>query len=119
LSLAYAAVLRDPQSTVLLDGDPAPRHDWMFGSPDDELHQSPAWREPIPDRTGGWHLTGSVFGADLVLANDSLRRVSVDRFPSPPTRPTATSRPSPRPALIVAFDQSDADQGSACVMRRE
>jgi hypothetical protein len=111
LSLAYAAILRDPQSTALLDGDPAPRHDWAFGAPDGELRQSPPWREPAPDRTGGWHLTGSILGADLALASESLRRVSVDRFPSPPTLSDSDAQTiAEAVALIVAFDQSDADR---------
>jgi len=111
LSLAYAAVLRDPQSTALLDGDPAPRHDWAFGAPDGELRQSPPWREPVPDRTGGWHLTGSILGADLALAGESLRRVSVDRFPSPPTLSDSDAQTiAEAVALTVAFDQSDADR---------
>jgi hypothetical protein len=111
LSLAYAAVLRDPQTTALLDGDPAPRHDWAFGAPDDEMHQSPQWREPVPDRTGGWHLTGSMLGADLALANESLRRVSLDRFPSPPTLSDNDAQTiAEGVALTVAFDQSDADR---------
>jgi hypothetical protein len=109
--LVYAAVLRDPQSTVLLDGDPAPRHDWAFGAPDDSLHPSPPWREPVPDRTGGWHLTGSLLGADLALAGESLRRVSVDRFPSPPTLSDSEAQTiAEAVTLIVAFDQSDADR---------
>ena len=113
LSLAYAAVLRDPQSTVLLDADPAPRHDWLFAAPDDESRESPPWREAVPDRTGGWHLAGSVLGADLVLAHDSLRRVSVDRFPSPPTLSDSDAQAvAETVALIVAFDQSDADRES-------
>ena len=111
LSLAYAAILRDPQSTALLDGDPAPRHDWAFGAPDGELRQSPPWREPAPDRTGGWHLTGSILGADLALASESLRRVSVDRFPSPPTLSDSDAQAiAEAVALTVAFDQSDADR---------
>ena len=111
LSLAYAAVLRDPQSTALLDGDPAPRHDWALGAPDDELHQSPQWREPVQDRTGGWHLTGSMLGADLALAGESLRRVSLDRFPSPPTLSDNDAQSiAEAVALVVAFDQSDADR---------
>ena len=111
LSLAYAAILRDPQSTSLLDGDPAPRHDWAFGAPNDELRQSPPWRDPVPDRTGGWHLTGSILGADLALAGESLRRVSVDRFPSPPTLSDSDAQTiAEAVALTVAFDQSDADR---------
>jgi hypothetical protein len=111
LSLAYAAVLRDPQSTSLLDGDPAPRHDWAFEAPDGDERESPPWREPVTDRTGGWHLTGSILGADLVLAGESLRRVSVDRFPSPPTLSDSDEQAlAEAVALIVAFDQSDADR---------
>jgi hypothetical protein len=111
LSLAYAAVLRDPQSTSLLDGDPAPRHDWSVAAPDDELRESPPWREPVPDRAGGWHLTGSILGADLALAHEWLRRVSVDRFPSPPTLSDSDEQTlAEGVALVVAFDQSDADR---------
>ncbi len=111
LSLAYAAVLRDPESTALLDGDPAPRHDWSLDAPDSNLHQAPPWRAPEADRAGGWHLRGSILGADLALARESLRRVSVDRFPSPPTLSDAEEQTIAEGiALIVPFDQSDADR---------
>jgi hypothetical protein len=111
LSLAYAAVLRDPESTALLDGDPAPRHDWAFGAPDDNQHQAPSWREPAADRAGGWHLTGSILGADLALAVEGLRRVSVDRFPAPPTLSDAEQQAvAEGVSLAVPFDQSDADR---------
>ena len=111
LSLAYAAVLRDPESTALLDGDPAPRHDWSLDAPDSNLHQAPPWRAPEADSEGGWHLTGSILGADLALARESLRRVSVDRFPSPPTLSDAEEQTIAEGiALIVPFDQSDADR---------
>ena len=111
LSLVYATVLRDLQSTVLLDGDPAPRHDWLLGTPEDGLRPSPPWREFEADRTGGWHLKGSVLGADLALASESLRRVSVDRFPSPPTLSDLEAQAiAEGVSLIVAFDHSDADR---------
>jgi hypothetical protein len=111
LSLAYAAVLRDPQSTALMDGDPAPRHDWAFGALDANEHQAPSWREPVADRAGGWHLTGSILGADLALAVEGLRRVSVDRFPAPPTLSDAEQQTvAEGVSLVVPFDQSDADR---------
>jgi hypothetical protein len=104
-------VLRDPDSTALLDGDPAPRHDWAFDAPDSKLQQAPPWRAPEADRAGGWHLTGSILGADLALARESLRRVSVDRFPAPPTLSDAEEQTVAESiALIVPFDQSDADR---------
>jgi hypothetical protein len=113
LSLAYAAILLDPQSTALLDGDPAPRHDWTFEAADDDSRQSPPWREPEPGRAGGWHLAGSLLGADLALAGDALRRVSIDRFPAPPTFTDNDQHAvAEAVALIVAFDQSDADRES-------
>jgi hypothetical protein len=111
LSLAYAAVLRDPQSTALLDGDPAPRHDWAFGALDGSQQQAPPWREPFADRAGGWHLTGSILGADLALAVEGLRRVSIDRFPAPPTLSDAEQQTvAEGVTLTVPFDQSDADR---------
>jgi hypothetical protein len=111
LSLAYAAALRDAQSTSLLDGDPAPRHNWAFDSPDDNQHQAPPWREATADRAGGWHLTGSILGADLALALEGLRRVSIDRFPAPPTLSDAEQQTiAEGVSLVVPFDQSDADR---------
>ena len=111
LSLAYAAVLRDPQSTALLDGDPAPRHQWHFDAPDDGQHQAPPWREPSADRAGGWHLTGSLLGADLALSIEGLRRVSIDRFPAPPTLSDAEQQTlAEGVSLAVPFDQTDADR---------
>jgi len=79
--------------------------------PDGNLHQAPPWRTPEADREGGWHLTGSILGADLALASESLRRVSIDRFPSPPTLSDAEEQTIAESiALIVPFDQSDADR---------
>ena len=113
MSLAYAAVVRDPQSTALLDGDPAARHDWALGESAGEWGEPPSWSEPAEDREGGWHLKGSLLGADLALARESLRRVSLDRFPSPPTLSDSDAQTiAETVALMVAFDQSDADRES-------
>ncbi len=113
LSMAYAAVLRDAQSTALLDGDPAPRHNWGFDAIDRHQQQAPPWREPSADREGGWHLTGSILGADLALAIEGLRRVSIDRFPAPPTLSDGEQQTiAEGVALAVPFDQSDADRDS-------
>jgi hypothetical protein len=112
LSLAYAACLGDPEGTELLDGDPAPRHDWGVKAPSDDPRQPNAWRMPEEDRAGGgWHLKGSLLGADLTLAPRALRRVSIDRFPAPPTvSENDETSLAEAVALIVAFDQSDADR---------
>jgi hypothetical protein len=111
LSLVYTTALRDPDGTELLDGDPAPRHDWAFSDPEDEVRRTAAWQEPAPERAGGFHLKGSILGADLVFARESLRRVSVDRFPAPPTMSSNDEQAvAEGVALIVPFDQSDADR---------
>lgn len=112
VSLVYAADLRNPEGPELLDGDPAPRHDWGLKAPPTSPLQPNAWRMPEEDRTGGgWHLQGALLGADLVLAMRALRRVSIDRVPLPPTLSENDQQAlAESVVLTVPFDQSDADR---------
>lgn len=112
VSLVYAADLRDPEGPELLDGDPAPRHNWGLKVPPASPLQPNTWRMPEEDRTrGGWHMQGALLGADLVLTMQVLRRVSIDRVPLPPTLSENDQRAlAESVALTVPFDQSDADR---------
>lgn len=86
LDLAYAAALGQPGAIAISVDEAASRHDfgparWM---------RSIAWQLPYaasdPDR--GWHVTGSLLGLDIRLAEFSLLRVSSR---PPPSRPSLSS----------------------------
>jgi hypothetical protein len=81
LSIAYAADLGDPDGAVLLADDVSRRHDFGFGARDSDARARTPWAVPHPDVTPGvpWHVSGSVLGLDIGLAQLALRRVNVDR----------------------------------------
>jgi hypothetical protein len=81
LSIAYAADVGDPDGAVLLADDVSHRHDFGFGARDSDMRARTPWAVPRPDVTPGvpWHVSGSVLGLDIGLAQLALRRVNVER----------------------------------------
>ena len=81
LSFAYAADLGDPEGAILLVDDVSRRHDFGLGMKDGDLRARAAWTTPRQDVSPGapWHVTGSLLGLDVALAQLGLRRVGFER----------------------------------------
>jgi hypothetical protein len=86
MELAYAAAFGSPDRATISAGEAAARHSFILpfqGAP------SAAWQLPatatVPNRP--WHLSGSLLGLDIALAEFSLVRLSR----KPPPRPTLNS----------------------------
>jgi hypothetical protein len=99
--LAYAADFGDPDRATITAGEAAVRHSfaaYFQGAP------SAAWQLPViaavPNRP--WHLSGSLLGLDLALAE--FRMVRLSR--KPPPRPTLNS--DVRRVLVEAVPLVDA-----------
>lgn len=86
LSFAYAAEMGDPDGAALLAGNVALRHDFGLGRRDSDGRMRTLWAQPRQDFSPGvpWHVTGSLLGLDIALAQLSLRRLSMDGLTSPP-----------------------------------
>jgi hypothetical protein len=74
--LAYAAGLGQPGNAVISPFDAASRHTFGFDLPG--FGRAGAWRWPASgaDRVRDWHLTGSMLGIDITLAQQALVRIS-------------------------------------------
>jgi hypothetical protein len=81
LSIAYAADLGDPDGTVLLADDVSRRHDFGFDARESENRLRLAWAVPRTEVTPGvpWHVSGSLLGLDIGLAQLALRRLNFER----------------------------------------
>lgn len=84
VELAYAVALGQPEVAAISAGDAASRHD--FGLTALGLGSSGPWRYPTAggDRTHDWHVTGSLLGLDVRLAQFGLMALSS----KPPIRPS-------------------------------
>jgi hypothetical protein len=84
LELAYAAALGHPDRIAISAGDAARRHD--FGLRSRGERRGGPWQLPAggADSLRGWHVTGSLLGLDVKLAEFSLVRVSAR---PPPRKP--------------------------------
>src|SRR5262249_40257187 len=81
LSIAYAADVGDPDGTVLLADDVSRRHDFGFNARESDARLRLAWAVPKPEVTPGvpWHVSGSLLGLDIGLAQLALRRLNFER----------------------------------------
>jgi hypothetical protein len=81
LSIAYAADLGDPDGTVMLADDVSRRHDFGFNTRESDMRLRLAWAVPRTEVTPGvpWHVSGSLLGLDIGLAQLSLRRLNFER----------------------------------------
>jgi hypothetical protein len=97
MALAYAVALGYPDRSMISAGEMASRHD--FGLRLVGLGRGAAWAPPNTgaDRMRDWHVTGSVLGLDVRLADFSLLRLSA----RPPSR-KPTLNDADRRAFIEA-----------------
>jgi hypothetical protein len=113
LSIAYAAAVGDPDGTVLLAEDVSRRHDFGFNARDADQRLHLAWGVPRAEVNPGvpWHVSGSLLGLDIGLAQLSLRRLNFDRVLE---APKLTSNERDTFALSVSllnpFALRDADR---------
>jgi hypothetical protein len=115
MSLSYATLLGHADTTALLGGDPALRHDLgLFDTQPGQASLNP-WRLPedTRDPVQGWHLAGSLLGLDTALGRFSLRRVGSDHMPPPPRlRETDRQAFTDLVVLMNPSDQTDAGRDS-------
>lgn len=84
MELTYAAALGQRERTSITADDAARRHEFANGVT--APRRVGAWAFPIAGtNAGGWHVTGSVLGLDVALAEFSLLPLSSK---IPPRRPT-------------------------------
>ena len=112
LSIVYAIDVGDPDSTVLLAGDVARRHDFGLSAKTTDVRRRTAWAIPRQDVTPGmpWRVSGSLLGLDVGLAGLVLRRVNFERVLEAP-RITSNERETfaLSVSLINPFALRDAD----------
>jgi hypothetical protein len=112
MSVAYACNIGDPESTALVAGDPSRQHDWGLLESDEGNRVRAAWRiaDETRDERNRWRVTGSILALDAGLSEQSLRRISSDAPPDPPTI-TDNDRQAFTEAVVFAntFDYRDQD----------
>jgi len=112
MSVAYACNIGDPESTALVAGDPSRQHDWDLLEPDEGNRVRAAWTiaDETRDERNRWRVTGSILALDAGLPEQSLRRISSDAPPDPPTI-TDNDRQAFTEAVVFAntFDYRDQD----------
>jgi hypothetical protein len=82
MELAYAVALGQPARTMIPADEAAGRHDFGLALP---TARNTAWTMPASAATAarGWHVTGSILGMDVRLADFAVQRVSL----RPPRKP--------------------------------
>jgi hypothetical protein len=83
LSITYAAEIGDPEGPALLAGNVALRHEFGFSRRvATDNHPRAPWAMPRQEFQPGvpWHVTGSLLGLDVALAQLTLHRLAIDRF---------------------------------------
>jgi hypothetical protein len=102
----------DPDSSVLLAGDPARRHDFGHTLVPGREPNGP-WRVAEERRgpDGAWVIQGSLLGLNRVLASFSVRRLSIEATGVSPTLETQEARVFAESALLLnPFDLTDASR---------
>ena len=111
--LVYAIALGQPDGALVTAGDAATRHDFgirLFGP-------LGAWRAPVPgaDRVRDWHVTGSLLGLDVRLADFALVRISSRPPPFRPTLNDADRRMLIQTVALIEASALDDERGNALV----
>jgi hypothetical protein len=90
MSWAYAVSIADADSSVLLVGNVAQRHDFGIGRNERGTRPHLEWAQPRQRISAGvpWHVSGSLLGLDLALSSQALRRVNAERVVDAPTLST-------------------------------
>ena len=113
LSIAYASDVGDPDGTVLLAEDVSRRHDFGLNVRDADMRLRAAWAVPRAEVNPGvpWHVSGSVLGLDVGLAQLALRRLNFERVLEAP-RLTSNERDTfaLSVSLLNPFSLRDADR---------
>src|SRR4029079_5898232 len=113
LSIAYAADVGDPDGTVMLAEDVSRRHDFGFGAREADVRLRLGWGVPRAEVTPGvpWHVSGSLLGLDIGLAQLALRRLNFERVLEAP-KLTSNERDTFATAvsLMTPFTLRDADR---------
>ena len=109
-SWAYAPQIGDADSGALVGGDPSIRHDLGIRAVNRTLYDQ-RWEVAVAPRDGG-RIAASYLSMDAALAPWSLRRLSSDRVPAPPTLPD-----NDRLSLVSALAFSRPDRLSDDTMQ--
>jgi hypothetical protein len=113
MSIAYAADVGDPEGAILLADDVSVRHDFGFGVKDADMRQRMSWAVPRIEVNPGspWHVSGSLLGLDIGLAQLALRRLNYERVLEAP-KLTSNERDTfaLSVSLLNAFDLRDGDR---------
>jgi hypothetical protein len=114
VSVAYAFGLADADSTALVAGDPALKHDFGTHEIDPGVRLRIAWAPPEETHDNGhWTVRGSLLSLDVGLGSEILRRVSEDSLPVPPTISDNDRRALVEAvALANTFDYRDSDMSA-------
>ena len=85
-SLAYAPSLGEADGSVLVAGDPSPRHEFGLLESNGAVRVRNPWSLPVESHEGSgtWHVTGGLLGLDVGLGKLGLRRISTDSLPEAP-----------------------------------
>ncbi|HYM23497.1 MAG TPA: hypothetical protein VEU08_09820 [Vicinamibacterales bacterium] len=122
VSMAYAADIGDPDGAILLADDVSRRHDFGLAVHEGDQRLRQAWALPKEDVVPGtaWHISGSLLGLDVALAQLTLRRISPDPIVEAPAL-TSTEREAfaASVSILNPFDFHDADRDAiAAAVRR-
>ena len=120
-SLAYAPSLGEAEGSVLVAGDPSPRHEFGLRESNGAVRVRNPWGLPVESHEGSgtWHVTGGLLGLDVGLGKLGLRRISTDSLPEPPVL-KANQRLAFTEAVVLAnpFDyREDALAGLVRALR--
>ena len=110
LPFVYALDIGNPDGPTLMGGDVSRRHDFGFGTRDEERQIRATWAAPVAviDSGAPWHVAGSLLSLDTGLSSLALRRIDADDLPDEPTLAMPDRETfSKTVVLINPFDLTD------------
>ncbi|MBI4476565.1 MAG: hypothetical protein HY654_05285, partial [Acidobacteria bacterium] len=86
MSLIYAVHVGDPDDLTLGDQNASSRHNFGLMAVTMEERRRVPWSVPVEQTGAGtiWHVSGSLFGFDVALAQLALRRIITNQVPPAP-----------------------------------